>query len=233
MAIRLVGFKMAKLLFAEDDEPLRLSVQGLLEEESHEVDAVSSGAYALELILHYPYDGAILDWDLPEVSGVEICRQYRGKGGIAPILFLTGKTDYRSRVTGLDSGADDYLCKPFNTDELLARVRAMLRRVPTKPQAVLRVGAIAYNPATKTAYFNDKPVDMQKKELNIIEFFLRHPNEVFTVEAIAERVWSSESEISPETVRPYIKRMRDKLTDKDGRCQLITVHGSGYKLSDH
>ncbi len=225
--------KMAKLLFAEDDDPLRGNIENLLAEELHEVDAVSSGAYALELLLNFSYDGAILDWDLPEVSGIEICRRYRQNGGTAPILFLTGKTGYQCRVEGLDSGADDYLCKPFDSDELLARIRAMLRRLPTKPHAVLKVGAISYNPATKTVYFHEQPVEMQKKEVNLIEFFLRHPNEVFSVEAIVERVWSSESEISPETIRPYIKRMRDRLTDKDGRCQLVTVHGSGYKLADH
>lgn len=223
---------MAKLLFAEDDESLRNSIHKLLKGAQYEVDAVASGKYALELFLNFPYDGAILDWDLPEVSGIEICKQYRESGGTAPILFLTGKTGYQSRIEGLDSGADDYLCKPFNSDELLARIRAMLRRAPNKPRAVLEVGAISYNPASKTVYFNGRPVELQKKEVNLMEFFLRHPNEVFSVEALVARVWSSESEISPETIRPYIKRLRDRLTDEQGKCQLVTVHGSGYKLSD-
>ncbi len=224
---------MAKLLLAEDDEPLLFNVKSLLEDEKHEVDAAATGTYALELILNYSYDGAILDWELPGVAGIEICRQYREKGGQSPILFLTGKADPKSKVAGLDSGADDYLCKPFDTEELLARIRAMLRRVSGPPQTILKVGAIAYDPDRKTVYFHDTLIEMSKKEMSLLEFFLRHPNQAFSVEAIMERVWSSPSAISPETIRPYIKRMRDKLTDKEGRSQLATVHGSGYKLSSN
>ncbi len=221
---------MAKILIAEDNEALRQSLVNLLKDEKHQIDAAATGDYALELLLNYSYDAVILDWDLPAVPGIEICQRYRKHGGDAPVLFLTGKTDYKSRVAGLDSGADDYLCKPFNSDELMARLRAMLRRSPHKVRTVLRVGAIAYNPESKIVYFNEEPIDVTKKEISIVEFFLRHPNQVFSIEAIVERVWSSESEVSPETVRPYIKRLRDKLTDDGGKCQLITVHGSGYKL---
>lgn len=121
---------MAKILIAEDDSVLRLSVLSLLKGQKHEVDTAETGDYALELLLNYHYDAVILDWDLPVLSGVDICRRYREGKGAAPVLFLTGKSDHSSRVEGLDSGADDYLCKPFNKDELLARVRAMLRRAP-------------------------------------------------------------------------------------------------------
>lgn len=221
---------MAKILIAEDNDVLRQNLISLLKDEKHQVDAASTGDYALELILNYSYDTVILDWDLPAVSGLEICQQYRKSGGMAPILFLTGKADFKSRVAGLDSGADDYLCKPFNSEELVARIRAMLRRAPTKLSSHLKVGAIAYNPDSKTVYFNDEPIDATKKEIGIIEFFLRHPNQVFSIESIVERVWPSESEVSPESVRPYIKRLRDKITDANGKCQLVTVHGSGYKL---
>lgn len=221
---------MAKILIAEDDAILRHNLQSLLKSEKHEVDVAETGDYALELLLHYPYDAVVLDWDLPNVKGIEIIRRYRETNGTSPVLFLTGKTDYQSRVDGLDSGADDYLCKPFNKEELMARVRAMLRRAPRKHHAVLRVGQITYLPESKTLQFKGSPVEVTKKEIGIIEFFLRHPNEVFSAEAIVARVWSSESEVTPDTVRPYIKRLRDKLTDETGHCQLITVHGSGYKL---
>ncbi|MBY0550544.1 MAG: response regulator transcription factor [Candidatus Obscuribacterales bacterium] len=223
---------MAKILVAEDDEELRLSVVRLLQQDKHEVDAAERGDEAMDLLLHYSYDAAILDWDLPGTPGIEICRQYRAQGGVVPILFLTGKSDPKSRVTGLDSGADDYLCKPFDTNEFLARVRALLRRTPEKVLSVLKVGAIAYHPSSKVVYFNDKPIEVSKKEIGLVEFFLRHPNQVFSVEAIVERVWSSNSEVSPETVRPYVKRLREKLTNEKGECQLVTVHGSGYKLVD-
>ncbi|MBY0552256.1 MAG: response regulator transcription factor [Candidatus Obscuribacterales bacterium] len=221
---------MAKILIAEDDSALRLSVLSLLKGQKHQVDAAETGDYALELLLNYHYDAVILDWDLPVLSGVDICRKYREGKGTAPVLFLTGKSDHASRVEGLDSGADDYLCKPFNKDELLARVRAMLRRAPQAHHSVLKVGEIAYQAESKTVLFKGEPVDVTKKELGIIEFFLRHPNQVFSTEVIVARVWSSESEVTPDTVRPYIKRLRDKLTDESGNCQLVTVHGSGYKL---
>lgn len=224
---------MAKILVAEDDVQLNKSIVLLLEQDKHEVDSAVRGDQALELLLHYSYDIAVLDWEMPGEAGIDICKQFRSKGGTAPILFLTGRSDPKSKISGLDSGADDYLVKPFDKGEFLARVRALLRRMPQKIVSVLKVGAIAYHPDSKTVYFNEKPVDVSKKEIGLLEFFLRHPNQVFSIEAIVERVWSSNSEISPETVRPYIKRLRDKLTDEKGDCQLVTVHGSGYKLSDN
>lgn len=223
---------MAKILLAEDDPSLSKRVQVLLKAQSYQVDTADSGAYALELLLNYSYDAAILDWDLPGVQGPEICKQYRNNGGNIPILFLTGKSDSRSRVTGLDAGADDYLCKPFDQEELLARVRAMLRRTAKTHSSILKVGKIQYDATSKTLMFNGLPVDATKKELALLDFFLRHPNEVFSPEALVARVWSSESEVTPDSVRPYIKRLRSKLTDEDGACSIVTVHGSGYKLVD-
>jgi DNA-binding response OmpR family regulator len=223
---------VAKILVAEDDLEMKDRLVELLRKEKYEVDAAEKGDEALDLLLNYSYDAAILDWDLPGVTGIEICRQYRAKNGSAPILFLTGKTDSKSRVTGLDSGADDYLCKPFDKPEFLARVRALLRRSTEKTKSVLRLGDISYDPSSKVLQLNGKSVHASKRETQLIEFFLRHPNQVFSIEALVERVWSSNSEVSPETVRPHIKRLRDKLTLQTGECQLITVHGSGYKLVD-
>lgn len=223
---------MAKILLAEDDISLQKRVLMLLKGQGHQVDTAESGDYALELLLHYSYDAAILDWDLPKLQGPEICKQYRVNGGNIPLLFLTGKTDPKSRVIGLDSGADDYLCKPFDKEELLARVRAMLRRSSKAHSLVLKVGAIQYDSNSKTLLFNDKVVDATKKELALIEFLLKNPNQVFSADAIVARVWPSESEFTPESLRPYIKRLRDKLTDESGNCKLVTVHGSGYKLVD-
>jgi DNA-binding response OmpR family regulator len=222
---------MAKILLVEDDQPLRVVIENLLLDNHHTVDSAEDGQYALQLLLDYSYDAAIIDWDIPLVPGIEVCKAYRSKGGKAPVLFLTGRTDFKSRVTGLDSGADDYLCKPFNHEELLARLRALLRRQSGQQENLLTVGSISYNSQSKEVFFEGRPIELARKEIAILEFFLRNPNHAFSIEAIVERVWSSESEVSPETVRPYIKKLRERLTRPDGSCQLVTVHGSGYKLN--
>jgi two-component system, OmpR family, response regulator PhoP len=221
---------MAKILLVEDDHPLRVVIENLLLDNHHTVDSAEDGQYALQLLLDYSYDAAIIDWDIPLVPGIEVCKAYRNKGGKTPVLFLTGRTDFKSRVTGLDSGADDYLCKPFNHEELLARLRALLRRHAGQQENLLTVGSIAYNIQSREVFFEGRPIELTRKEIAILEFFMRNPNHAFSIEAIVERVWSSESEVSPETVRPYIKKLRERLTHQDGSCPLVTVHGSGYKL---
>jgi two-component system, OmpR family, manganese sensing response regulator len=211
---------------------LQTTIVELLQHENHEVDTATRGDDAMNLLLHYSYDAAVLDWEMPVHAGIDICKHYRAQGGKAPILFLTGRSDTKSRVAGLDSGGDDYLCKPFDTNEFLARVRALLRREPTQPVGSLTVGSIVYEPSSKTVYFNNNKIALSKKEISILEFFLRHPNQTFTVEAIVERVWRTNTTISSETVRPYIKRLRDKLSDKQGNSPLVNVYGSGYKLTN-
>jgi DNA-binding response OmpR family regulator len=222
---------MAKILLAEDDNALNLMMENLLIEQNHQIDIAEDGDYAVELLLNYKYDLAILDCDLPKLSGFEICRRYRANRGNIPVLFLTGQTDFASRIEGLDSGADDYMCKPFNAPELMARIRALLRRGSVQSNSQLQFADIVYEPASRTVTFAGQPLDLVRKELAILEFLMRNPEHCFNAETIVERVWPSASEVSPETVRPYIKRLRDKLTDKNGKSCLVTVHGYGYKLT--
>jgi two-component system, OmpR family, manganese sensing response regulator len=221
---------MAKILLVEDDHALGVMITKLLQGEHHHLDCAANGTYGEELITNYSYDLVILDWDLPGMSGLELCKKYRAGGGKLPILFLTGKTDMDSKITGLDSGADDYLCKPFEPRELLARIRVLLRRLSEDRCSVLKVGDISLDPLSKTAYRKDTPLKLVRKELAILEFMLRHPDEVFSLEALVERVWPSTSDVSPETVRPYIKRLRDKLEDAEGYCPIVTIHRCGYKF---
>jgi DNA-binding response OmpR family regulator len=221
---------MAKILLAEDDRALGVMITRLLQDENHHIDCADNGHYAEELITNYSYDLVILDWDLPDMTGLEICKKYRAGGGKLPILFLTGKTDLDSKIMGLDSGADDYLCKPFQPRELLARIRVLLRRLSEDRSSVLKVGDVSFDPLSKTAYRKDTPLKLVRKEMAILEFLLRNPDEVFSLEAIVERVWPSASEVSPETVRPYIKRLRDKLEDESGNCPIVTIHRCGYKF---
>lgn len=221
---------MAKILLAEDDKPLAHMIIELLEDENHHVDHASTGSYAEELLNNYQYDAAILDWEMPAPSGVEICRQYRLNGGRVPVMFLTGRSDIPSRIQGLDSGADDYLCKPFDGGELLARLRSLLRRVSADRRTILSHGDITLDPLSKTAFRGATPLNLVRKELAILEFFMRHPDEVFSLESLVERIWPSESEVSPLTLRPYIKRLRDKIENENGESPIVTVHRCGYKF---
>lgn len=219
---------MAKILIIEDDKQLSMLICDFLQGEGHTAEAVFKGKEGLERLLFYKYDAVILDWELPELSGPEICKKYREKNGNSPILMLTGKKELEEKETGLDSGADDYLTKPFQLRELAARLRALLRRPAVASSPVLKAGNISFNPASRQVFRADVELTMQPKEIALLEFFMRHPNVPFSADAIMDRVWSSESDAAPDTVRIQIMRLRNKL-DIDGKESMIkTVHRVGY-----
>lgn len=222
---------MAKILIVEDDRELAGVLQDWLCSEHHVVDTIDNGSEADQMLRHYAFDLLVLDWDLPGMPGVEICRNFRSRGGTTPILMLTGKGEIKDKTAGLDAGADDYLTKPFHPDELSARVRALLRR----PSAVaasneLRVADLAMEPATYRVTRAGKELRLLPKEFALLEFLMRHPNVVFSAEALIDRAWSTESDASPDTVRTNIKRLRQKIDTEGSKQLIITVHGVGYKL---
>jgi DNA-binding response OmpR family regulator len=221
---------MPKILVVEDDEKLSFAVQCFLKSEHHVVDVVATGEEAIERLSFYTYDMAIIYWILPGLSGVEVCRQYRAKGGHIPILILTAKGQIKDKLTGLDSGSDDYLTKPFDLDELSARVRALLRRPGNIKPAILTVGDLSLDPSSLEVVKNGLPVHLPPKEFALLEFFMRHPNEVFTAEALIERIWSSESDASPESIRPYVYRLRSKVETGKQPPYIKTMRGKGYML---
>jgi DNA-binding response OmpR family regulator len=219
---------MAKILLVEDDNTLALSVKDWLEDESHIVDIVSEGKEALDRLRLYSYDVAILDWQLPgEIDGIKVCEQYRSSGGAAPILMLTGRAALDDKTEGLDAGADDYLPKPFHPKELSARLRALLRRPVAFSADTVRAGNISVDRKSLTVKADDKVIELLPKEYALLEFLVRHPGETFSAEALIERIWSSESEASPDTIRVHIAKLRQKLGDADA---IKTVHRVGYKL---
>jgi DNA-binding response OmpR family regulator len=222
---------MAKILIVEDEPDLAEPVRAYLTHEHHLVEVVDDGLEALERLRFYKYDLIILDWMLPGMHGVEVCKNFRQSGGTTPILMLTSRKQTNDKITGLDAGADDYLTKPFDVQEISARVRALLRR----PQAVTSNVLTARNIILETSTFrvtrDGTEISLLPKEFALLEFFMRHPNQVFSAEALLDRVWSSESEASPETIRTYIKRLRQKIDIKGEKNSIIaTVHGVGYKL---
>ena len=221
---------MAKVLIVEDEPDLSDPIRAFLTHEHHLVEVVDNGLEALERLRFYKFDVIILDWMLPGLQGVEVCKQYRASGGSTPILMLTARRQTQEKVLALDAGADDYLTKPFDVYEVSARVRALLRRPAAVSSNLLKVRNIVLETSTFRVTRNDEEVQLLPKECALLEFLMRHPNQVFSAEALLDRVWASDSEASPETIRTYVKRLRQKI-DTNGQPSIIsTVHGVGYKL---
>lgn len=221
---------MAKILVVDDEPDFAILIGEWLRAEHHVVEVVETGEDAIDRLRFYKYDVVILDWVLPRMSGLDVCRAFRGAGGTTPVLMLTAKKHVDEKEAGLDAGADDYLTKPFEMKELSARIRALLRRPQAFSGSVLHVGDLMLEPTTYKVSRNGQDINLLPKEFALLEFLMRHPNQVFSAEALLDRVWSSDSEASPETIRTYIKRLRRKI-DVNGQASILaTVHGVGYKL---
>jgi DNA-binding response OmpR family regulator len=221
---------MAKLLVVEDDAELCGMIEDWLTHEHYQVEATGNGRDALEKLTFYEFDLILLDWELPETSGLEICTVFRQRGGTTPILMLTGKKTIDDKELGLNSGADDYLTKPFHMKELSARVRAILRRSSNQLSNVLKAGDLSLDPISFRVMRGADEIQLQKREFALLEFFMRNQSRVFSPDALLERVWASESDATAEAIRTCLKRLRQKI-DEPGKDSVIkTVHGVGYKL---
>jgi DNA-binding response OmpR family regulator len=221
---------MAKILLVEDDRELVEIISDWLTGEMHSVEHVNNGLDALERLKFYPYDLIVLDLGLPRLGGVEVCKQFRASGGKLPVLMLTGKTELEQKEEGLDAGGDDYLCKPFHPRELSARIRALLRRPGTALPSTLKVGNIELHPGSLKVTKNGKELVLLPREYALLEFFMRNPGCVFNSEALLDRVWSNESDCSPDTVKVHINRLRNKIDDDGSQSMIRTVFRQGYKL---
>lgn len=221
---------MAKILLVEDDKDLCGRIQEWLCFERHSLEFVHDGAEAKERLKFYNYELVILDWDLPQLSGLEVCQDFRKQGGMTPILMLTGKEEIAAKEAGLDAGADDYLTKPFHLKELSARLRALLRRPSFVNTTLLTAGCLVLDPAKHQVSVNGKELSLLPKEYALLEFFMRHPTEIFSPEALLSRVWSSESEATADTIYTYMKTLRKKLKAFPGTPSIKTRHGIGYQL---
>jgi DNA-binding response OmpR family regulator len=220
---------MAKILFVEDNRSLVESITKWLKMQNHLVDAAVTGTEALERLAAFEYELIILDWDLPEVSGLEVLRHYRSKSGYAAVLMLTGKDSVSEKETAFDAGADDYLTKPFEPRELGARMRALLRRPKTMVDEKLTARDIVLDPVAKKVMKGDKEVFLQPLELAVLEFFMRHPNQVYSQEHLIRLIWDSEQDVSSDALYTCIRRLRKKI-DAEGESLIRTVHGLGYRL---
>lgn len=223
---------MPRILFAEDEQKLANLVIDFLTAEDYEIDLATSGPAALSRLESDSYDALILDVGLPGLSGFEVCKIYREKGGTAPIIFLTGQNTVADKERGLDLGADDYLTKPFHMRELSARLRAITRRSRTLVSPRLEIGDLSLDSATHTVTKGGTPLQLMPREYALLEFFMRHPNRTFTQNELLDEVWSKDSEASPDTVRVHITKLRAKIDSPDkGEESLIkTVHRVGYRF---
>lgn len=221
---------MAKILLVEDDQKLAGVIDDWLRAQHHILDIAFDGAAGDDYLQASTYDLIILDWELPHISGLELCQRYRSAGGMAPILFLTGRGKVPDKVAGFESGADDYVTKPFHLKELSIRVDALLRRPKQLVSTVLSIGDVSLDCSNHQVMKNGNPVHLTPVEFAVLEFLLRHPNEVFSNEALLERVWPADSERSPMTVRTCLKKLRAKIDNPGEESVIKNVHGVGYMI---
>lgn len=221
---------MAKILVVEDEEDVASVVREWLERDQHVVETVNNGEDALTSLRFSKYDLIILDLMLPRVHGMEICRNYRSSGGDAHVLMLTAQSSLDAREAGLDVGADDYLTKPFALRELVARVRALLRRPAARIAEVIEVGNLTVDPAQSKVFKEGIEVRLVPKEFDLLMFLVRHRGQCFTAESLLARVWPSSSTPLTETVRTHVKTLRKKLDSKGQPSVIMHIPGFGYKL---
>jgi two-component system response regulator MprA len=222
-----------KVLVVDDERAVRDSLRRALELQGYQVDLAGDGAEALaRLDSNGQPDAVVLDILMPGIDGLEVCRRIRQQGNEVPVLMLTARDAVGDRVAGLDAGADDYLVKPFALEELLARIRALLRRTSPSGDGVLRFADIELDPGTREVRRGDEKIDLTRTEFNLLELFLVNPRQVLTRSIIFERVWGYDFGFASNSLDVYIGYLRRK-TEAGGRPRLIhTVRGVGYALRE-
>ena len=223
-----------RILVVEDEHKIAAAIKKGLEQESFSVDVVYEGSEGYDLASYEDYDAIILDLMLPGMSGLEVCSKLRDKKIHTPIVILTAKSEIEDKVGGLNCGADDYLTKPFSFEELLARLRAVLRRPKVGQSIILKSNDLELDPVNFEVTRNGKKIDLSKKEFSLLEYLLRNKNKVLSKEQITAHVWDYDSDVLPNTVEQYIRYLRNKIdTPFKNLPQLIyTVRGFGYKLTE-
>jgi DNA-binding response OmpR family regulator len=220
-----------RILVVDDDQNLCEVVKRGLEEESYAVDCVFNGEDGEYYAENSPYDLIILDIMMPKKDGIEVCKSLRKKKINTSILMLTAKDTVEDRVKGLNTGADDYLIKPFSFDELLARVRALLRRDGASKTSELKVGDLLMNTITREVRWKEKRLDLTTKEYSILEYFMRHPDAILTRTMIEEHAWNYDLDSISNLVDVYIRKIRQKIDPEQGKKVIQTIRGAGYRIN--
>jgi DNA-binding response OmpR family regulator len=222
-----------KILIVEDDERISDAIAEELSDRHYAVEVAYDGEEAWELLDVFTYDLILLDVMMPKMDGITLCQKIRAKGNSIPILMLTAKDTIGDKVIGLDAGADDYIIKPFDLEELTARIRALLRRGSTALPPVLVWGDLRLDPSTCEVFYQDNLLPLSPKEYKLLEFFLRNGRRVFSRAQILEHLWPFEQVPEEATVKAHIRGLRQKLEVAGAPHDLIeTVYGLGYRLKE-
>lgn len=223
-----------KILVVEDEHLIANSLKKGLEQEKYTVDVAFDGIQGYDLASSGDYDLILLDLMLPGMDGLSICKKLREENNHTPILMLTAKSQLEDKIVGLNSGADDYLTKPFAFEELLARIRALSRRPQKTNGKILTIGDLSLNTVTFEVKRGDKNIYLSNKEYSLLECFLRHSNQILNKDQLIQYVWSYESDILPNTVEVYIRNLRQKIDApfKNKKPLIQTLRGFGYRISD-
>jgi two-component system OmpR family response regulator len=219
-----------RVLVVEDEVKMASLLRRGLLEEGHAVDVAQTGDDALWMAQAVEYDAVVLDVMLPGLDGLEVCRRLRTSGVWSPVLMLTARDAVEDRVAGLDAGADDYLPKPFSFAELLARLRALVRRGAAERPAVLEIGDLRLDPATRQTWRGDAEIHLSAKEFALLETFMRRPGQVLSRYQLLEHAWDYGYENRSNVVDVYVRYLRDKIDRPFGRDSLETIRGVGYRL---
>jgi two-component system OmpR family response regulator len=221
-----------RILVAEDDRRLADLLDQSLREAGWDVEMVNDGtsAYGRALPGGVPYDVLLLDWMLPGMDGVSVCRRLRGLGLTTPVLLLTARGDVRDRVDGLDAGADDYLPKPFDLDELLARLRALVRRSTYGEEVVVEIGDLVLDPGARTVARAGTAIELSAREFDILHLLVTRPGRVVTRYTILDEVWDGETDLNSNVIDVHLASIRAKIDRPFGTTTITTVRGAGYRV---
>ncbi len=224
---------MGRLLLSETQEDLANAMVDYLSNDGYTVTLVDNGLRALEHLNNYQYDVIVLEAALPGLDGISVVRNYRSSRGTTPILLIAGRQSSEELQCGLDAGADAFLVKPFQLADLSAYLRALLRRPALRSERVLISGNVAVDTEAGTVTRSDVPVHLHPMEFKLLQFLLRHPNQVFNVNALFERVWQKDIGGMDTTVRTHVRTLRQKIDSTGNSSIITTVRGLGYKVEDH
>lgn len=221
-----------KLLIVEDETNIAVPLKRVLEQHGYAVDYAADGAKGLFFASHNDYDCIILDLNLPQVSGLEVLKQLRGQANAVPTIMLTAKSQVYDKVEGFSVGADDYVTKPFHLDELMARIKAVIKRSSDNKVVTLQFGLYTLFPdknlVVKTGQSKPLEITLTSKETAILEYLLRHPDRIISAEELLEHVWDNEVNLFTDTVKTHLKTLRQKIDPR--KTLIITVRGKGYQI---
>lgn len=220
-----------KILLVEDDQRIAQALAEALSDQNYAVDLAANGETGWDYIEIYEYSLILLDWMLPKLDGIQLCQRIRQRGLHTPVLLLTAKDTSSDKVMGLDAGADDYVVKPFDLQELMARIRALLRRGNQTLPAILEWGKLRLDPSTTAVTYGQHSLHLTPKEYQLLELFLRQSHRTLNRSAILDALWSSEDPPGEETVKVHIRSLRQKLAAVGAPSLIETVYGQGYRLT--